>query len=310
MVVPSSFRSPPVERPSIVCRSCALFAVLIGILLWKRLLQEETDVTHFEFLAEDGMTKNSKDASLLDCSDVLSDARLGMSDFFSADNIRNQVDKIYAAYLTNYDPPFWISQHVDDKDIVNTGSDSDLEEQSTILVNILKANRGGDVVFYDLDDAGWFSLLAASKPGYRVQIYYPTNQTNSFRLCESIRLNQWDLPGSSRENISPRIQIIVTGYLDLPSLGEKNSLILLKLHLFDQNVGQSDLRLVEHGAAQYLWIEYRGLGTLETIIRRIDQSGNYEPFWPKPSANGLFIEPTSCRRGCHLWWKRKDFQPP
>jgi hypothetical protein len=73
--------------------------------------------------------------------------------------------KVFANYMTNYDPPFWISNHHDDRLTFRTGHyDSDIYNHTRRLEEIVKSTPGNKMVFVNVcDDWGWYPLLGASK---------------------------------------------------------------------------------------------------------------------------------------------------
>jgi hypothetical protein len=314
MVALSTPRKPshPVLKPRFWRLLGVFFLFSLGLIFNDR--NQDTDVTYY--FPEQHSLKNP---SFLHCEDFSSDLRLQKNISIDA-----EVDKIYAAYLTQYHPPFWISQHSDDKEIVNKGQNLRQLEQTSLMERVLGESRKGDVVFYHPNDSGWFSLLAASKPRRRVRIYHPQNQTNVVRLCESILLNQWHLEqqSSSEQNslhengvAVPRVQIITDPMLAFPTLEtqSQSSIALLKLQGDDILTVLQDgavSSLLRSGVIEYLWIEYRsgkgGDDELEAILNSVSHSGDYPPYWPEASSDTWSSgRGTSCRLACHFWFKHK-----
>lgn len=314
-------------------------AFVFGYLLFGDQIQEDTYAVVY-FPERHQNSYNNKDPSFLHCEEFSSDARL----FHNNKNIsidaqhprREQqqqvVDKIYAAYLTKYDPPFWISQHADDKEIVNKGQNLRQKEQTELMEQILRDDStisGGDVVFYRPNDWGWFSLLAASKPGRSVHIYHPQNQTNIIRLCESILLNQWhrdkvsNTAGKQSRSRSllgngaavPRIQIISDPKASFLTLEMQLPVALLKLQgddLLTTLQGDALATFLGNGRAEYVWLEYESAKDdgkdeiiLEGIVNSVSRSRKYHPYWPEASSDA-WSAGRACHMTCHFWWRRTN----
>lgn len=294
--------------------------VLLGVFVLVILVDDRNQGTSAIVYFPEPRDHVAKDPLIFHCDDFSSDVRLHKNISIDA-----EVGKIYAAFLTKYDPPFWISQHADDKEIVNTGQNLREMEQTILMEQILREAHGGDVLFFQPNDWGWFSLLAASKPGRKVRIYHPQNRTNIIRLCESILLNQWHLDMSDANSLqengvkSPRMQIITGKNYPLQSLGIHipSQIALLKLqgdNLLATTVQDKVVSTVlRKGLAEYIWVEYRS-GTshggskdeLEAILESISHSGDYHPHWPEASSDAWSSgQRRLCHSPCHFWWKRK-----
>jgi hypothetical protein len=207
-----------------------MFAIF-GLLLWTQDVKEEEALLLLAFnlsLSKQNHhpTKGSvKDMDIdiiypappLDCDDFLRSIRHNSSNGGGGGVVLPAADpndqKVFANYMTNYDPPFWISNHQDDRLTFRTGRyDFDIYNHTCRFEQLLlqpqpsTSTTTGErmLVFVNLyDDWGWYPLLGASKGNnvVVVQQQQPGSSRNSsdkqgnkqhvIRLCEAARLNRW-----------------------------------------------------------------------------------------------------------------------
>lgn len=260
--------------------------------------------------------RTNSDRISLHCQDFLNQARKKDA----------SISKIYAAYL-HYQPPFWISQHADDKEVVNKGINRRDKEQTDILEKVLRNSSGG-ILFYQPRGWGWFELLAASKGTHNVEIYNPRNDTNTLRLCESILLNKWHLHRGASNYISlpsrtgrdihaPRVEIIhnpdVASQGKLKSRVQRSGLFLLKINADDWKSEMAKLwSILAAGQTTFLWVEFsppHNDATRISILNDIGRLEIYKRHWPQANDEQWQSESqaSACKSAsCHFWWKRKS----
>lgn len=125
------------------------------------------------------------DPNVVDCSQVLSEVRLGV---IKEQNKENGVN----IKLTDTEPPFWISLHDQALDHLRWGIMEKGKYYEQVLTKsiqkVLRDLPPGQVQVLDVGgNIGWYTLVAASM-GHSVSMFEP-NELNIIRVCQSLHLN-------------------------------------------------------------------------------------------------------------------------
>jgi hypothetical protein len=254
----------------------------------------------------------------LDCVNYLDAVRQNTSTMV----IDSNDQKVFTKYMTNYQPHFWISVPIDNEHLTVTDGDKelfqggfyahddhwqDVQRFETILkeeVDLLSA----PLVFWNLQDWGWYPLLGASKGRHQRQVYVidPSSLVQTIRLCESARMNRW-----TKRDGQDRFSIYLSGEKLASTISNEWKESKQKVGIFQ--VEGSDLStsiakarvLLEELDIGYLWLKWNVDDKHNNPIELFDQISKlkkFEPFWPPSQQYESFIK-TKCKSGCSLWWK-------
>ena len=321
MVAPTRNKSP--TKPT--GKVCLLLLGLIAVtwISFSALLSPQMEDESSSLLLNSPQDKTlSSKYPQIDCDAFLNDIRRNSSNVHDTNN-----GTLFANYLTNYNPPFWISNPQFDRATVRTGVYSEdpykhtqrLEEILNHELHQGSLNRNR-LIFWQLSDRGWYPLFAGSKGNFQVAVVHTDISKSGWnpltiRLCEALRLNQWTRRSTKRRllqhtghNAAMMTQSFqIYGQTPLPELFREEfhdeKILLLKLE------GPNILEMLQQivntpngmPRIQYLWIEWsQKQNDPQTILQFMGSSKQYTPWWPD---NQQQYVQTSCVNSCSLWWK-------
>lgn len=264
----------------------------------------------------------------LNCDAFLDDARRASPTVVDPNN-----GTLFAAYMTNYHPPFWVSNPQQDRATIRTGWYSeDVNNHTGRLLQILKKEDSDKpLIFVQPQDWGWYPLLGASqRHAVTVVVSEPLAHT-TVRLCEALRLNQWTKNTEKQQPHQPVSpfqifhqqtieQLVQEWAAQQPAIDKgATGALLLKIE------GPGIPSILQHVLAQnqkflvdYIWLEWDKTmqntpdtngenDVLQQITSQLSQHNLYYPWWPIVDDNKLLSKQVheKCSTSCSLWWKRR-----
>jgi hypothetical protein len=255
----------------------------------------------------------------LDCDTYLDIVRHNTSEM----GVDANDQKVFTKYMTKYEPPFWISIPVNDEHLMAMKVDQetfqkgiyapDRFEDTDRFEGILQKEldlASAPLVFWNLQDWGWYPLLGASKSlGQQRHVYVlqPASVVHTIRMCEAARMNRWTKQ-SGRDGFSVYLsgKELATTISSEWQESKQKTVGIFKMEGSDLSRSIEDARdLLGQLKIRYLWVEWKTEdkhNDPKAIFDQISKLKKFKPWWPASKDYESFVE-ARCTANCSLWWK-------